>query len=281
MLVQNMKLPSDVLVMDLINRSNDTNFNYTDLVITEIGLTGSNTTIDGTAYKRETGATLRPILGGRLKDTVKISYHRLDASRMFNNIVVPVAVDKQLSTVDVIDDINRELGLMLTVDDIIQEPINITKLPATFTVKFKPNNAAWMGQIWATVRREPYKLEEWVINRILPIIQYPTNQSTLIQGPLYAYPHDFSRFDDTLSKYSNGSDTTLLLTALNDVIKNDTWVERPIPEEFNISGAEVIYNGPIKEPYSTRKLFKSVLVVRLSELCTNVAGYITIHYGKV
>lgn len=272
--------PSELLVIDLINEANGTKFDTNDFAIVDVANKGNLTPIEGTPHVRETCATLRPFLGGRLRATTMIHYHRLNASDMFNDVVVPVALAGQTSTYDLLEDINKTLGLQLTTNDIILEPVSTRVLPSIGTVKIKPGNPAWTGTVWFSINRVPYQLEEWVTQRNLPVLDYPTHQTERIQGPLYAYPHDFSDHGDQLLTYSNGSPTDALLDVFKDVLPFDTWVLRAQPKPFNLMGSLVLYNGNIREPWSFRPGFKYILVIELSsEFCTNIAGYLVLHYN--
>lgn len=276
----NYRKPSELLVIDLINEANGTNFDTNDFAIVDVGNRGNLTPIEGTPHVRETAATLRPYFGGRLKSTTTIHYHRLNASDMFNDVVVPVPLAGQTSTTELLDAINETLGLQLTTDDIIHEPVSTRVLPSVGTVKIKDGNPAWTGAIWVSIQRVPYRLEEWVTQRTLPVLTYPTNQTELIQGPLYAYPHDFSAFGNVLLPYNNGSSTDALLAVFKEVLPFDEWVLRTQPLPFNLMGSLVLYNGNIREPWSFRPGFSHILVIELNnDYCTNMAGYLVLHYN--
>ena len=64
------------------------------------------------------------------------------------------------------------------------------------------------------------------------------------------------------------------------VFNGDPWVVNDVPAPFNAYGAEVIYNGfNVDYPKSPNPYLTHILVLRLSDYCTNFTGTCYIHYN--
>lgn len=93
-------------------------------------------------------------------------------------------------------------------------------------------------------------------------------------------------FLKTLDKDSIWPTGKKLAAILQDVTKRP-WVCSATEDEWNIAfeakngegRLEVVYNGIVLPRFSPRKDIRRVLVLRTSELCTNVDGYLLLHYN--
>ncbi|QXO10862.1 hypothetical protein pEaSNUABM54_00036 [Erwinia phage pEa_SNUABM_54] len=271
-------LPSEQMVIALINRDNNLNLSSSDVVVSEPRKNPTPTTITGTTAVRDTLADLLAVYGGNFKESAPITYRRLNADTIFAKVTTVIRPKNQVNTTDLIADINTLYGLALTVDDVVNELLDLNTLPYSLKVKFKDDNPAWIGSIPVIIKRMPTDIATVVTNNVLPVLRYPTGQSTLIQGDLYAYSRDFTANVSTLVDISFTSVLDPLVAILAAEFKPDAWVMKASASPFNLYGATVVYNGPVVDTYSTRRDRARCLVLQLSKSCNNMAGRLILHY---
>lgn len=270
---------SEDAVIALINRDNNLRLSRADVVISNARLNGVNSPIAGTPYVRETSADVLAVKGGDFLENSEVSYHRWHAETIFAKVITVIPPNGQTSTVDLLDDINALYGLQLRENDIIPQSVNIRQIPFHAEIVFKPDNPAWMGKFPVIIRKVPLDIAKYVTARNLPVLRYPTGQSALIQGPLYAYSRDFTDSNQVLTNFNTESSFDLLVPILNAMFTPDTWVNRATAQAFNLGNAAVAYNGPVIPKYSGRTNFTRCLVIQLSNLCSNMLGYLVLHYN--
>lgn len=272
-------LPSQEMVIALINRDNNLTLSRSDVLVSNVRVNPNPTVIEDSTAVRDTQADLLAVYGGDFKENAVITYRRLDASSIFAKVVTVLRPKNQTTTVDLLADINSLYGLVLHSDDIVETVIDINRLPVEVEVVFKEDNPAWLGKMAISIQRLPIDLEDVVSVTALPVLRYPTGQSALIQGDLYVYSKDFSGDAATLVNMDFTKPLDPVLTVLNNAVKPDEWVIRAQAAPFNLNGAEVLYNGPVIDLYSTRRGFTRLLVIQLDALCNNMAGRLLFHYN--
>ncbi len=272
-------LPSEEMVIALINRDNDLFLSHSDVVISDVRINPTPTEIRNTGFMRDTAATVKAVFGGNFKENTDITYRRIDADTVFGKTVAVIPPKGQGSTYDLIPDLNAMYGLALQNSDIENEIINLRTLPVTVNVKFLADCPAWIGEIPVVIRRIPVDLANVVLNNELPAQRYPTGQTDLIQGDLYTYSRDFNQYSDTLVDVGLNTPLDDVMTILNVVFTPDVWVIRASPAPFNLNNATIVYNGPVTLPYSSRRGFNRVLVISLDKTCTNMVGRLILHYN--
>lgn len=271
-------LPSEQMVIALINRDNNLMLSSSDVVITNVHVNPNPTEIVGIGL-RDTEADVLAVFGGDFKENSSITYRRLDAVEMFSKVTTVLRPNNQGVVSDLLADINDLYGLALQRSDIVEAPIDISVLPITVSVVFKENNPAWTGSFPVTIQRLPVDLSSVVTQRSLPVLRYPTGQSTLIQGDLYLYAKDFTEDAAALVNVDFNTPLDNVITVLNKHAKPDVWVIRAQAADFNLNEASVIYNGPVIDTYSTRRGFTRLLVIQLDTLCANMTGRLLFHYN--
>lgn len=272
-------LPSEDMVIALINRDNDLYLSRGDVVVSNIRNNPTPTQIETTGLYRDTVATLQAVYGGSFKEHTDITYRRLDADVIFGKTVAVVPPNGQSNTYDLLPSLNEQYGLALQKSDIFNEIIDLRVLPVEVTIRFRPECPAWKGSIPVVIRRVPIDIDTVVDNPELPILRYPTGQTALIQGDLYAYSRNFNSYADTLVDIDINSPLDPLVSILNKVFTPDVWVIQTTSKPFNLYNAVVLYNGPVTAPYSDRRSFNRVLVIGLDKLCNNMAGRLILHYN--
>ena len=272
-------LPSQEMVIALINRDNNLTLSRSDVIVSNARTNPNPTQIEGAPAYRDTIADLLAVFGGDFKENAVITYRRLDADVIFGSVTTVIRPKRQKNISDLLVDINELYDLALSTDDIVDGLVDLGKLPVTVDVVFKADNPAWQGAFQVIVERLPVNLADAVVNRVLPVLRYPTGQSTLIQGDLYVYSKDFTEDASVLVNVDFNTPLDGVLQLLNKYAKPDTWVMRAQAAEFNLYNAEAIYNGPVVDTYSTRRGFTRLLVVQLDKLCNNMTGRLLFHYN--
>jgi len=272
-------LPSQEMVIALINRDNNLMLSRSDVIVSNPRANPDPTLIEGTPAIRDTMADLLAVFGGDFKENTVITYRRLDAANIFGSVATVIRPKSQKNITDLLEDINSLYGLALSSEDIEDGLVDLSKLPVTVDIVFKHDNPAWQGSFQVIVERLPINLDDAVLNRVLPVLRYPTGQSTLIQGDLYVYSKDFTDDASILVNVDFNTPLDGVLQLLNKYAKPDVWVMRSQAADFNLYNAEAIYNGPVVDTYSTRRGFTRLLVVQLDKLCSNMAGRLLFHYN--
>lgn len=272
-------LPSQDMVIALINRDNNLYLSRADVVVSNPRVNPNPTVIEGSISVRDTLADLLAILGGGFKENAQITYRRLDAATIFAKTIAVLRPNGQSLVSDFLPDLNTLYGLALSRDDIDDAVVDSQLLPQTFTVVFKKDNPAWQGQFDVRLERLPISLPDVLLNTTLPVLRYPTGQHTLIQGDLYLYAKDFTEHAAQLVNVDFNTPLDGVLGVLNQTQTPDVWVIRTQAADFNLYNAAVLYNGPVIDTYSTRRGFSRLLVIQLDSVCQNMAGRLLFHYN--
>ncbi|QVD49246.1 hypothetical protein LUCX_176 [Xanthomonas phage vB_XciM_LucasX] len=139
--------PSDELVLELINQANDRSFTFDQIDI------ASPTPVDHNG--RNTQATVTA-LGGGYTGTQLIFYNRLDLALALPNnsqdgleLVIPN--DGFVDSTEVCDRLNLMFQYQLSPEDVVVEAVDVSVLPATYTLKAATPSLAWIGQKTLTI----------------------------------------------------------------------------------------------------------------------------------
>lgn len=136
--------PSHDLVVELINKDNNRNFPPADLVIDQF------TTVNGgTAYNTRARLTPRP--GTRYAGGMFITYRRLDLNVALTSdeegaLEITVPNDGYINTVELCERLNQMYDLQMGAVDVVNQPLNLSVLPAQIVLQANANSPVWFGQ---------------------------------------------------------------------------------------------------------------------------------------
>lgn len=282
--------PSRVLVYSLINTTNGTRYNPTDVQITNIR--EDTTTTDF----RDTKADVVGVVDEGFAGTVTVRYARLDIAEVFG-LVTNLAVrwEGQTSTLELMEYINALYGTMFNEEDVLIEYFNPNSLPITVTVTMLPTSPAWKGTLSVQVVPFSQALAAGLVVRTIQPWGYPTGQVVKTQGPLYLRPYDFDAYWALLRPLQIGPQTHATSEAIATIINGfvpltHAWTVSMLATSHNLTSdvdvngmpaVNIIYAGAPIATYTHRLGVDRILVLRLSStLCTDVAGYLVMHFSE-
>lgn len=282
--------PSRVLVYSLINTTNGTRYNPTDVAITNIREDTATTDF------RDTKADVVGVVDEGFSGTITVRYARLDVAEVFG-LVTNLAVrwEGQTNTLELMEYINSLYGTMFNEEDVVIEYFNPNVLPVTITVTMSPTSPAWKGVL--SVRVVPFSqaLAAGVVARTVQPWGYPTGQVIKAQGPLYLRPYDFDSYWSLLRPLQAGVQTNEISESIATVINGfvpptHEWTLSMMATSHNLTSdvdvnglpaVYVIYSGAPIATYTHRLGVDRIIVIRLSNtLCTDVAGYLVMHFSE-
>lgn len=185
-------------------------------------------------------------------------------------------LDPEMQTsYDLIPFLNQELGIQLTEDDVINDPI----VDEIHLLRAAPRSYEWKDTA-IVLMKQATKLEEVITETGLEGLVYPDSQDPIGQAYIYSYGVDCSRIKPFLSVMAAGVefDDTALAVELNKTVP-EVWVAVSTPADWNLKDAQCVYEGPTSGLVGANPAFERVVSIELSELCSNFAGTLNLHYN--
>lgn len=133
------------LIYDLINEANEININASILTL------GTPTPLSGDASGKNTVVIGTPVTGTGYKNTVRLTYDRLDMTVLLQKLVKQVVVPNLTQTTDVLSAFNEKYGFLLASSDIVNQPITSTGGTQSITVTMADSCPAFIGTFELTV----------------------------------------------------------------------------------------------------------------------------------
>lgn len=270
-------LPTSTLVFNLIKDANpDMDFSEGQVRITNLV---ANPVADP---ERNTQGALVAIPGMGREGTVTLTWNRPDIGEIFSDIAVYASPTDKLKKSDLLAEINSNFGFQIALEDIYDEVLNLSTLPTTVSIRIRPTCPAFIGELPVTLGDPKKALDTVVRSTDLAGLNYPTNQSVKIQGPLYLYAYDYSYDVVGMQNFGYGDPIEGDLLATLNRKSPDQWVNIPTAIAWNMAGASVWYNGPtVGAPDYVNENYDRCVIIHLdATLCTNVAGHLILHYNE-
>lgn len=174
-----------VLVLDLLNTDNGTNFTFDDIVLHE---PVPSVVPEGI---RNTTLLVTPAAGSRLRNQQTVSYWRIDLDRIVpaaERIIPAVGIT---STEQIVSLINNKYGLAIDNSDVLFESIDTSVLPMQYTIVANQYSYAFIGELEVTLD-----------NGLIPLLQTLTKVNVpnlLTRGNTYAGAGSFYAVDGFVS----------------------------------------------------------------------------------
>lgn len=299
---------SDLLVLDLINEDNpDANLKLEKVTLlppidnpAENALLNSQLTVKA---RKNSGYIL----------TQDVTYDRLVGGALFRNIAAYLDVKEPKSSVDLLNELNKQYGLMIKPEDIVDAPIPEGTNPVLddpeaeappavqHTITFAEDCYAYKGAINVLIGERPQvgeRLSLVITKTELSGLQYPDGKDDAKgQAYIYSYGTDCTAIADFLKKLAVGTpiDDTAMATELNKVFPEE-WVAKEGSFDYNLNGAEVSYAGSTIETVpnpdkqgetmdrpvaGANTEYNSIVKLFLSEdNCSNFKGELYLHYNQ-
>lgn len=260
-------------------KQDNPNIDYTSEQVTLIDIVPYITT-DKTI---NTKATLVGLPEYGREGTYELTYNRPDLGIIFSDVQIWVAPNGQLLKSELLTSLNTRFGFQLNASDIYDGYLNPQLVPYQVEVVVRETNPAFTGKLAINIGTPKKQIESVMTNNLLAGINYPTLQTVKIQGPLYLYGFDFSyALDDLQTLFPQGQEVIgETLQSFNRKTPSP-WVNETTPQDWNMRGSSVIHNGPVETapvPVNTDWYSHCVVIALDDGMCTNVAGYLVMHYN--
>lgn len=133
------------LIYDLINDANEIDIDASILSLS------APTVLSGDATGKNTSVVGTPLSGSGYKNTVRLTYDRLDMTVLLQKLVKQVVVPNLTQTTDVLSAFNEKYGFLLVAGDIVNESITSTGGTQSITVTMADSCPAFIGTFELTV----------------------------------------------------------------------------------------------------------------------------------
>lgn len=264
------------LALDMINDRLGTQLRIKDVQLTEFALypSGYNTSVK-----------IIPQPGSGWQESATIRYNRIDIGKLFHGINVTVKPGYQQLLSDYLPIINSDYNLSLMPEDIVDGKIpERIQPPFKLDIVMREDNPAFIGTLSILVTDSKRSIAD-IFEDINEFdgIAYPVTNNEKLQGPLYFFNEDWTPLAKILEGYRVGDFVDDGLVIKLNKVSRDVWVNQPKLDVFNLHQATIIFNGPIgiDNPYTSKRQPDNVLVIGINPLyCSNVEGYLVLHYNK-
>lgn len=218
-------------------------------------------------------------------------YDRLDLASFFKGGVKQVGgFQLPTDTFKILDAISELNDITFTLNDFMH--VQYDAYGQTYTLTANPKSMRFVGSVQFQLVNTTKRLlsDQGSVREFPDANPFPLGASgDKLIAQYMTSGFDFTderEFLKTLDKDSIWPTGKKLAAILQDVTKRP-WVCSDTEVEWNIAyeakngegRLEVIYNGIVLPRFSPRKDIRRVLVLRTSELSTNVDGYLLLHYN--
>ena len=233
---------------------------------------------------RNTSIVIKAILGKDYHGARTVKYERLPINQFLTGLVptMPVpAVNTVVNVTNVTEWLRTSYGLDVVATDFTLSAIDTSVLPAAATLTIKDSSLLWTGSFAFIIDYDVLDLVNLLKVTELDGFQYPSADLSKGQAQVYSWSFDGTDFTHELESHLTGSaaDSTAIAELLSTV-SGDEWVLTATAANFNLTGATVLFNGPVAtSDVSVNAKYAKVLVLQLGALCSNLGGKLTIWYG--
>lgn len=274
-------------LLALVNRDNNTNI-VDDQITLGLPLVNPDAGI-----ARDTKITLSAVPGKGFRGAVTVWYNRIDLSILFKNVSANVGLEitEGMTTDALIPLINAKYGTDFEVSDFeAATPLVVEGGTATLTAK--TDNVAYKGAFDVAYGLEEIALDSVVLVTTLTGFNYPNADITKGQAAIYSFNLDGSSQPDNFwGAVALGAVTADFVTPFNQAYRVDEdWifddaagVDEVPAADYNLAGAEVIYNGDVSAApagHLVNTVYNKVVLMTLSATkCANFGGTLAVYHG--
>lgn len=215
-----------------------------------------------------TKITLTPYASSPLRNSVELTYRRVDLTSFFYGETITVSWDPELSIDTLCQKLESQynvrldpLGFILTKDNVVPP-----SLPQVITIEASPDNVFWTGRLTAWMVGDDILSQEFHRNFTSPVgIRQKKNIYTYGQHyVLNTLDHNVVSALVGLQTLTTLNPTThSFITYLKEQTGDDWCVEKTV-KDFNLYGAKV--RRPHDDPESP------ILLLTLGSACNNLFG---------
>lgn len=233
--------------------------------------------------KRNTKGKLVAIPGMGREGEDWLTWNRPKMEDLFKDKQVWVTPNQQKTVGEVVADFNKIWKFQLSPVDFYDQNIEIADLPMRLDVQMRPTCLCFQGVLTIWIGTPKIHIGEVIVNRDLSGVEYPTGQFEKAQAPFYVFERNFTFAGQTLHDKFGYDD--LIYNDQTDIL-NDLWEDHWVCDntsiqDYNLSGARVVYNGSTAScPSPCNTDYSNVLLIQLNKVsCKNYAGNLILHYN--
>lgn len=257
-------------IIDATNTQNATSLKLTDVTFGAV-LIASDDVVTTTGKNSQVKLTGN---GSTWSGSVVVNYNRLKLSDIGVLTSTTLKVAAVTSVYGLINYLNYFYGMVLTTDDLIDDPITLDSNGAgTVTVRAKDTSYGWIGSITLNLVKGDAIVDYALTDLSLSGINYPTGQSIRAQAPLALYGWDFTSQKAamdavTLNQVFSVAGATSpggVLGAAIQAVSSVAWTCVSSASGYNLYGGKVVYTGLNNAQLATNPAYKYVVMIQLAD----------------
>lgn len=216
--------------------------------------------------------------------TVAVNYNRLPLSDLLTLVGSTLKVHQAATTLDLLRQLNYQYGMVLTADDIVDEPVILDgEGKGNVVLKAKVTSYGWIGSVALNIVHGDEVITYAVQDTSLDGLRYPahppTGQNLRPQAPIALYRYDFtsnkalieSITDTDLGVVTAGTPAVQLAAAIQakEVAAGYTpspgWEMRTNGAARNLYQSKIVYRGLVTPELKANQLYKYVCMIQLCD----------------
>lgn len=209
--------------------------------------------------------------------SVVTDYHRLPLSDLKVLLGETIKVPKPATTHELINALNFFHGTVLRPSDIKPGPVTLDEDGVgTVTLEAETDSTGWIGSVTFNVVKSSFILPQEITNTALAGFKYPNGLNNDQQAPMLMYGWDFTPHSQALATipkdYIMLSGRTATADSYEKILKDAvlavtaiTLVGATTNTNYNMTGAKVIYNGPVTPAMTANQDYKHVMYIQLQD----------------
>lgn len=270
--------PGKHVLVDLINRANETDFAPDQLEISAPAALGNTLTQVHITPTHKTGWC----------SSETFTYHRMIMEAYLGKTHIHLHVDARMTKESVAQAMRDRYRIWLDMEDF---DVDFSNCPPSWLqrghflarLRFRPNCLIWIGAM-EVILIPDNRLSAMICVTDLSGFIYPDHlggQGRKQLAESYYQDLEGTIIYQNLLKYRVGEPVRTHDGKWRDGTRltGDFWISSPQEVEFNVSGARIVYNGRNEGPWHCGcNDYSHVLVIELSHLCKNLRGKLVIPY---
>lgn len=194
------------------------------------------------------------------------------------------------STFKILDALSELNDIVFTLNDFVH--VQYDEYGQTYTLTANPKSLRFVGEVKFQLVNTTKRLLSSLGNvlEFPDVVSWPLGcDGSKAAGQYLTSGYDFTEYRDEIKDITKDSvwPTGRKIAAILEMVTKRPWVCTNTVNEFNIchnvrngeARVEVFYHGVALPRYTNRKDMLNVLVLQLSDLSSNVSGYLLIHYN--
>lgn len=267
-------------ILNAANAQNGLTLKLTDVTFTTVAVASED--VQTTSGKNSTVQLVGN--GTTWNGSVAVNYNRLPLSDLLTLVGGTLKVYQATSTLDLLRQLNYQYGMVLTAEDIVDEPVILDgDGTGNVVLKAKATSYGWIGSVALSVVHGDEVITYAVQNTTLDGLRYPahppTGQNLRPQAPIALYRYDFTSDKTLIESITNailfdgtpGTPAMRLAAAMQakevaaGYTPNPGWTLSLTASARNIRLSKVVYRGLVTPELKANQQYKYVCMLQLSD----------------